>query len=117
MKAMSKTFFILQIVIGLALGVLTAFLLIHCSWDKPNPAAFTPVPGNPCGNVGVECGNHMCCDEGETCGGVGRSCPVDSCCDVRMPPSFLHYADSGIVTDRDAGQIVIVKGKQRPALP
>ena len=93
--------------------VVIVALFAACAWDKPNPSAFQPVPGAPCGNLGVDCGNKMCCDEGETCGAAGRSCPAGMCCNIREPPSFLHYGDSGIVGDRDAGPIVIITKPQR----
>lgn len=83
---------------------LTAALFVivaSCAWDQPNQGAFQPVPGAPCGNVGVDCGNHMCCNEGETCGqDSGIGCPAGMCCDVRMPPDFLKYSDAGV---HDAG--------------
>jgi hypothetical protein len=125
MKEMSKTFFIAQIFAGLALGILFVLWLAHCSWDRPNPSAFTPVPGNPCGNVGVPCGDangnftHMCCDEGETCGGPGRSCPDGECCDVRETPAFLSRSDAGVTHEilHNATQVTVVKAHQKPASP
>jgi hypothetical protein len=76
-----------------------------CGWDAPQPAAFAPVPGNPCGNLGVPCldsagkESGFCCDEGETCGG-NPGCPPGACCNVRMPPAFLKKSDSGIVENQ-----------------
>jgi len=65
----------------------TAILIGACAWDATQPAAFKPVAGNPCGNLGVPCSNGMCCDEGETCGG-NPGCPAGYCCNVRTPPVF-----------------------------
>jgi hypothetical protein len=95
---------------------ITMRILVGCKgWDDPQPSAFQPVPGAPCGNLGVDCGHKMCCDEGETCGDRIHGCPIGACCDVRTPPAFLHYGDSGIVNDRDAGPIVVVTHPQRQA--
>jgi hypothetical protein len=85
----------------LAIGALASWA---CAWDNPNPNAFKPVPGNPCGNLGVVCldstgkESGMCCDEGETCGGGKYSvgCPAGACCDVRTPPDFATR-DGGAV--------------------
>lgn len=73
-----------------------------CGWDQPQPSAFAPVPGNPCGNLGVVCldmqgePSGMCCDEGETCGGGKYSvgCPAGACCDIREPPMASGYRDA-----------------------
>jgi hypothetical protein len=75
-------------------AVTWAIVFAACAWDQPNPSAFKPVPGNPCGNLGVECSGHMCCNEGEACGG-DPGCPSGMCCDAREPPAFGMSADEG----------------------
>ena len=69
-------------------SAILAINLGACAWDRVNPDIYKPLPDNKCGAVGVECGHHLCCSEGETCGGPGRSCPDGMCCDVRQIPAF-----------------------------
>jgi hypothetical protein len=96
----------------LAAAAFAIVFLFSCAWDQPSPSAFTPVAGNPCGNLGVECGNHMCCDDGETCGQPnGMGCPAGACCDVRAPPAFAKLGDSG--ASENSGPVIVVTHPQR----
>ena len=100
-----------------AAAVLLALLATQCGWDKPNPAAYAPVPGNACGNLSFECAtngipNHQCCLEGEVCGGdpatkypslaEDPSCAPGYCCDARQIPDFAkrHPQIDGGVRDQ-----------------
>ena len=53
-----------------------------CGLDTVNPAALTPQPGMPCGEVRVSCGNGVCCPQGFMCGTGQNGCFAGSCCDV-----------------------------------
>lgn len=111
---------VVYVMLGVAVALLTALVIAilssGCAWDTPSPSVYQPVPGNECGNLGVECGGHFCCWEGETCGAIGRSCPAGACCNVRMPPAFLRFSDAGSITSVPE-PVIVVTHVQRQASP
>jgi len=108
---------------GLLLGVSVTPLVASCAWDAPNPAAYKPQPGYPCGVMGVPCldpqGNldGNCCGQGDTCGGgkyeVGCGTYAEHLCCFIEPTQTTEAAKR----DADGGATLpekklTVRGKQ-----
>lgn len=80
-------------------AVLFALIAACAHAGDIDPRAIAPVPGNPCGNIGVVCldmqgrPSGFCCYEGETCGGglYSVGCPAGACCNIRQLPGGSQW--------------------------